>query len=183
VGPLSAFFILGNCEHGKGVSRQGHFHDPAEEIAFTHKWKASGGMRQHSEVMRQSAITKGQIKSGQTLQPAMIQQSVRKAFFFQLYFVTGKTEAQSINDLLKRVRSRNRYNSMALDAETLSTRQASKATPSSVTLKQTLSLLNWSWFFKLAPKLIKASFSNCTIKINYVHKLEGKEIACAFWVP
>lgn len=72
---------------------------------------------------------------------------------------------------------------MALDSENLSTKPEPKATPSSFPLRLTLSLLNLSWFFRLAQKLIKVSLPNCTIKINYVHKLEGKEIACAFWVP
>lgn len=108
----------------------------------------------------------------------------RRDFFFSVPFYRRKNwSSEWLNALLKEVWSRNRYNFMVSNSDSLSTRQEPKATPSSFPLRQTFSLRNLSRFFRLAPKLIKVSFPNCTIKINYVHKLEGKEIACTFGVP
>lgn len=111
---------------------------------------------------------------------------VQRRDFFSVPFYRRKNwSSEWLNALLKVVWSRNRYNFMALnsDRELIHKARRAQGTPSSFPLRQTLSVRNLSRFFRLAPKLIKVSFPNCTIKINYVHKLEGKEIACTFWVP
>lgn len=174
------FSILGEC--GSRVSWWGHCSEPAagHEIAFTLKGRPGerwGCVERPGTGQR--AITKGWTKPWRALQTCHY---VPK--FFSVSFYRRKSwSSQWLNDLLKKVWSRNKYNPMVSDSESLSTRQHPKATPSSFPLRLTLSLLNLSRFFRLALKLIKVSFPNCTIKINYVHKLEGKEIAFAFWVP
>lgn len=157
--PLSAYCILGGC--GPPVSWWGYQDESAadHEIAFTLKgWPREGWAFTERPGMGWPAITEGQMEPWQNPKPLLNAQA-RRSRVFSVPFYGGKNwSSEWLNDLLKKVQSKNRYNAIALDSDSLSTRQEPKATPSSFPLKQTLSLQNLSRFFRLAPKLIKVSF-------------------------